>query len=342
MDKERETARGVPGVIGCLTAGFEMLTQNLQVVALPVVLDLVLWLGPRVSVSPLVDGVRRVMAEQAATDPQIAGQVEQAARLFEQFGERFNLLSVLGGFPMFEVPSLLARHAPTAGSPLGTPQMVSVSSILALFPWWAGLGLLGLSLGFVYLNEIAGQVRDGAGLNSRGASDRAEMDVENNRDGLRKGMVRFLRFLAFAAGLMVLGLLVVPVWVLMVTLVATVAEPLGILAWVGGVGMLSYAALHLLFVVPGLLLGDRRLLRAIGESILLIHLDLSSVFGFVLLAVVIYEGLSFAWSLPNSDSWALLIGILGNAFVATGLTGAAFIFYRDRVVRGHDLVGDGQ
>jgi hypothetical protein len=49
------------GVIGCLTAGFEMVGRNLLVVTLPVALDLFLWLGPRVSVGPLVEAVVRLL-----------------------------------------------------------------------------------------------------------------------------------------------------------------------------------------------------------------------------------------------------------------------------------------
>jgi uncharacterized membrane protein YdcZ (DUF606 family) len=104
------------------------------------------------------------------------------------------------------------------------------------------------------------------------------------------------------------------------------------LLWVAGVGSISYGALHLLFVIPGLLLGRRRPLQAVAESVLLSHINLSSVIGLVVLAIVIYEGLGQAWSLASSDSWALLVGIMGNAVVATGLTGAAFLFYRDRLM----------
>jgi hypothetical protein len=86
-----------------------------------------------------------------------------------------------------------------------------------------------------------------------------------------------------------------------------------------------------LFVVPGVLVGGRGLLRAIWESILLIHTQFSSVVGLVLLVVVISQGLGFVWSLPSGDSWLLLIGILGNGCIATGLTAALFVFYQERV-----------
>lgn len=329
---EPERAWRPRGVIGCLTAGFEMLPRNLHVVGLPVVLDLVLWLGPRLSIEPVVQVLVNVLASQRAADPEVAGQVDQAVNLLRQFGDRFNLLSVLGGVPLFQVPSLLARRPPD-GSPLGAPHVVPLSSGLALVPWWGVLALSGLVLGFLYLNEIAHQIGDtGSSKRVRGT-----LGQDGNGNSPRAGMWKLLRFFSFALGLMVVGLIVFPLWVLLVALAATVAQPLDVVIWVGGVGLASYAALHLLFVIPGVLLGKRGLLQAIGESVMLSHVNLSSVLGFVALAVVIYEGLGYAWALPSSDSWATLIGIVGHAFVATGLTGAAFVFYRDRVAMGEEL-----
>jgi len=342
METETDEGRRSRGVIGCLTAGFEMLTQNLQVVALPVVLDLFLWLGPRISVRPLLQGFLDVLTSQPPADPEMTRQIQQAVTLLQQFGDRFNLVSMLGGMPMFQIPSLLARRAPAAGSPLGAPQVLSLSSVLALAPWWGGLALLSLLLGFLYLNEIAHHVKRGEGLGGESAAEGGAGNQGGQGDRIPAGVWKLVRFLAFALGLIVVGSILLPLWVLAVALGASIAEPLGVLLWVGGVGFLSYAALHLLFVIPGLLLGGRGLVRAVGESVVLSHVSLSSVFGFVLLAVVIYEGLGYAWSLPRSDSWALLVGILGNACVATGLTGAAFVFYRDRVLFRRRLMGTGE
>jgi hypothetical protein len=319
------------GVIGCLTAGFDMVGRNLLVVALPVALDLFLWLGPRVSVGPLVRALVRLLRAQSPADADAARQVAQATSLLEQFGTQFNLLSVISGIPILQIPSLLARRASGGGSPLGDPRVFSLSSFLALIPWWVALVSVGLVLGFLYLNEVAHQVKTpeaGPSGNDAETTEGGRIGADNS---LRASMWKFLRFVLFALGLLVVGSVVVPLWLLIVALGTAIAQPLGILVWVTGVGFIGYAALHLIFVVPSLLVGERRLLRAIGESVLLTRANLFSVFGLVILAMVIYEGLGYAWALPVNDSWALLVGIVGNAFVATGLTSAAFVFYRDRL-----------
>lgn len=330
------------GVIGCLTAGFEMVGRNLLVVTLPVALDLFLWLGPRISVGPLVQAVVHLLNTQASADPDTAHQVAQATSLLEQFGTQFNLLSVISGIPMLQIPSLLARRASGGGSPLGDPRVLSLSSFLALIPWWVALVLVGLLLGFLYLNEVAHQVRTTGARSGGNEAETTEGGRVSEDNSLRASVWKFLRFVLFALGLLIIGSAVVPLWLLVVALGTAIAQPLGIVLWVTGVGFIGYAALHLIFVVPSLLVGERRLLRAIGESVLLTRANLFSVFGLVILAMVIYEGLGYAWALPVNDSWALLVGIVGNAFVATGLTSSAFVFYRDRlaIARRLSLLGD--
>ena len=108
--KSKEEASAPKGVIGCLAAGFEILGRNLGLLVIPVLLDLFLWLGPRLSVAPLVRGFVTVLKAQPALDPEMALQIEQAMQLLEQFGEQFNLLSLLSWLPLLHPPSLLARH----------------------------------------------------------------------------------------------------------------------------------------------------------------------------------------------------------------------------------------
>jgi hypothetical protein len=120
---------------------------------------------------------------------------------------------------------------------------------------------------------------------------------------------------------------------LTIGLTLALAPLLGFVVWLASMGLGSYVVLHLVFVVHGVLLGRRGLLRAIWESAVLIHSQLLSVIGLMVLVLVIYEGLGFVWSLPSGDSWALLVGILGNACIATGLTAATFVFYQERIGR---------
>ena len=340
----KEQSAGPLGIVGSLAAGFEMVGRHLGLVVLPVLVDLFLWLGPRVSIAPLVKQFTTFLLSQSPSDPATAGQVAQAAEMLQQLGERSNLFALLSTFPLLNVPSLLAGHAPGIVSPLGQPHVMLTTSILVLMAWGIVLVPAGLVLGFLYLNGLARQVRalrdaeepkralrPGPAPNPAAAPAPVTAGGAAQTVEVSSGVGRFARIFLFAATLLVLGMVLVPLWMLLVGTIMAVIPLLGFLIWSVSIGLGSYLILHLLFVIPGVLLGGRGLLRATWESILLIHKQFSSTVGLVLLGVLIYQGLGFVWSLPVGDSWALLVGVLGNGCIATGVTAALFVFYQERV-----------
>jgi hypothetical protein len=334
---KEESARPL-GVIGSLAAGFEVIGRHLGLIALPVLLDLLLWLGPRVSIAPLVEQFAAFLLSRPAPDPAAVRQVTQVAQLLMQFGERSNLLALLSALPLLNVPSLLAQRAPGAVSPLGEPHVVLTTSVLTVVAWAVLLVPAGLVLGFLYLNSLARRIHamrppdeQVAALGQAEARGPGEVEEESQPVRVTSSVGKFVRIFLFSAGLLMAGMTLIPLWMLLVGTVLATVPPLGFLVWSFSIGLGSYVVLHLLFVIPGVLLGERGLLRAIWESILLIHMQFPSAVGLVLLVMVIYQGLGFVWSLPSGDSWTLLIGILGNGCIATGLTAALFVFYQERV-----------
>jgi hypothetical protein len=146
-------------------------------------------------------------------------------------------------------------------------------------------------------------------------------------------VLKLIRVLTFSAVVVGAGTLLVPLWLILVGLALSVAEILGLVFWGLSVGAAGFVLLHMLFVVHGVLLGERRLLRAVVESIALIRFNFASSAGLVILGVLIYKGMGYIWSLPASNSWLLLLGILCNSGIATALVAATFIFYQERVVQ---------
>jgi hypothetical protein len=62
-----------------------------------------------------------------------------------------------------------------------------------------------------------------------------------------------------------------------------------------------------------------------------VRLSTSSALGLLLTLVLISWGMSYVWGMLGSSDLATLAGILGNAYIGTGLTVASMIFYRDRM-----------
>ncbi len=50
---------------------------------------------------------------------------------------------------------------------------------------------------------------------------------------------------------------------------------------------------------------------------------------FVLSVILTSIGLNYLWSIPKPNSWMLLVGLIGHAFITTALLAASFIYYRD-------------
>ncbi|MEA3341112.1 MAG: hypothetical protein U9R15_14200, partial [Chloroflexota bacterium] len=316
------------GVIGCLMTGFDIVSRRLWLIALPVLLDMFLWLGPRLSVSPLLRGLVAFLRTQPAPDSTTARQVMEATRYLEQVSAHINLLALLSRLPLLNVPSLLAWRMPA--SPLGEPQEVLVTGLLSLASWGILLIPTGLVLGFLYLNGLARHIRGTRSSDEqKPASDEAEGTEQATVE--REGAWRFIRVLLFAAGLLAAGAIITPPWLLVVGTVEALVPGMGFWLLIFSMGLAGYLGLHLLFVVPGVMVGGRGLWQATWESVGLTHTQLFPMMGLILLAAVIYGGLSYVWLLPSTDSWALLVGIVGNGCIATGLTAAGFVFYQERI-----------
>src|SRR5262249_39286186 len=99
----REAEPPIPGVIDTLTDGFQLVNRAPVLLLVPVLLDLLLWLGPKLSVADLaerapgrlVPPVEQLGQEAgpAATDQ--LDQLNQQVALLREAVRAFNLLSLL-------------------------------------------------------------------------------------------------------------------------------------------------------------------------------------------------------------------------------------------------------
>jgi hypothetical protein len=316
VNENREDNRPL-GMLGCLMAGFEMLGRNWWLLALPVLLDLFFWLGPQLSIAPLI--------QEAMTTLESSPWPMPAVQVPEQFIEQFNLFSLLSTMPLLGPPSLLAQHVPGVTSPIGERLVLPVTNGLMLTGWGALLIPAGALLGFAYLNSLARSVY---ALRSK---EKAMPEKPGRKASWWSTALRLIRTLLFATGLLVIRTLIAPIWYLMTGVALAIDPCLGPAIQGLAVGIGGFIILHLVFVIHGVLLGQRGLLRAILESVALTQVNFPSAAGLVLIALLIYQGLGVVWSLPASDSWLLLIGILGNSCIATALITGTFVFYQERI-----------
>ena len=303
-----ETPRpSVPGVVDTIGTAFARLIAQPWVVLGPVLLDLYLWLGLRVTAGPLVlklaDLVRPVRAVGDAAADALKAQ------------DGFNLAELLS----FQLPSVRM--------PTFVPLLVDDSAIALSgwrpevddAPWWLLAGLtplllvLGLLLGAFFLLWLADVARGTV-----------------HRFDSRLTIDTSMRLLLWV--LAALGLLILLSWPLLVVQVALVAS---------GVGSSGFIALLLLipagigfvlffFSAHAIVLDRVSATEAFRCSYRVVRAFGGQSLGFIVSYLIVTGGFPFFWRLLISEPPGALLAIIGNAFVSSGMIAAGMIYYDDR------------
>jgi hypothetical protein len=133
-----------------------------------------------------------------------------------------------------------------------------------------------------------------------------------------------LSFLA-AAAMTIIGL---PVMIIVYLLNAVSPSiGMGLLLVLGFLSM--WLVVPLFFAAHGIFMRSQNVMASVWSGFRLARFSLPNSSLFVLSVVIIGIGFNMLWSIPTPDSWMLLVGILGHAFITTALLAASFVYYRD-------------
>jgi len=304
------------GIIASLVTGFEAINARWELMLLPLALDLFLWLGPHLSIGPLVPQVEAAMSNliaAAGSDAATQSNFQIIRTALEDFGATFNVFSFLSTAPL-GLPSLLAARGPVL-TPAGSPIVWTVNSVPLYLLLWGVFVLVGLLLGAFYFDLIAQQVRD----------KRLRWGVLLRQVWGDWARLTALSVIAVGA-VVVLGLPIL----LLTGLLSLISPILGGLVWVGGLMVILWVLFYGGFALHGMLLQRRGLFHALWDSARLVQINLPYAAGLFVVVVVINLGLAAVWNLPGDDSWLLLLGLGGHALISSALVTATFVFYQDR------------
>jgi hypothetical protein len=293
-------------VIGTIKAGFDTIASHLTVILLPLALDLLLWLGPRLSVKsaflPALEYFRQFA--EAARAP--AADLDRVVGAYVEALDRFNLLSVLRTFPI-GISSLLQGAQP-ANTPFGSPRLVDITSPEGVIGWAILLTLAGWLGGAVYFRWVASVCAapgQKARLSSLGQS--------------------FTLSVLFAMLILAVG---VPLLFLLFGLFAiSPALGQGLFLVLGFMSM--WLVVPLFFAGHGIFIYSQDMFSSIFSGLRMARFTLPNSSSFVFFTLILGVGLNYLWSIPQPNSWMLLVGILGHAFITTSLLAASFIYYRE-------------
>jgi hypothetical protein len=317
VDAHASTPTNTPiGVIDSFGRGFETVLTHISLIALPLLLDLFLWLGPRLSVTPLMEDLGVMLDAQLRSADIPIEMYEAVEGNLLDAGESLNLFGFLSTSPL-GVPSMMVAGG-SGGTPLVSELSIPVTSGVALFSLTVGLSVVGLLLGAVFFGLIARQVLP---------PDERWSDEEI----LERLWVHWLRLLGFAGAVLMAMLVFGFVVAMLSALLSMLHAVLGGMATSLAIALWIWALFFVAFTVHGVVMHNRALLSALRNSLRLVRWNMPGVTGLFALIMVLSWGLGFLWSLPPGDSWLLLAGIAAHAFVATSVVAATFHFYRDRL-----------
>jgi hypothetical protein len=331
------------GVIDAISAGLNQTWRRPWLILIPAMIDFWLWLGPRISIEPLVQRSLRnteQLLQMMFTPAQLAGtdSIWQVLREgVATAGAQMNLADgITGGWlgapsvlstlqftrmtfitDLVPAPAGLARQVPhMAALPIrGIPIMIDRTSTLLLV--LAAAWLIGqLLLAFYML--LAGGSRTPAGEST-------------SWRGL-KGYLRLaLRLSVFS---ILLGLVVLVLWMplgfAMLMWTISNSSVLGLLVLLfGGVALwlTMWFLLALFFVNEGILLDHQPLGRSLAVSVALVHRNFGAAIGLAALVNLLIYGFRIIWDVLGQWPVGTVVAILGNAYLATSLLLATFAFF---------------
>lgn len=302
-----------PSLLGSLRAGFDATANHLGLLLIPVVLDLFLWLGPHLKLDKLIDGIIAGINRQSSlAAPETAALLQMSEQYWALLAERLNLFSAFRSYPV-GIPSLMIVTQPIA-TPLGTPASWQIASFGVALILWLFLFLLGLLLGTLYFGLVSQII-----LTGKSSPREVFKGVPWASFQVVKLVLYFLGFL----------LLMTLPFSCLASLLIVSGLPLGQLSLLVFFALAAWVMLPFIFSPHGIFLLNLPTLASIRESFRLTRATLPKTVFFFLLVLIIDEGLTMLWMVPEDYSWLTLISIVGHAFVVTGLIAASFVYYRD-------------
>lgn len=302
-----------PNVLKSLRIGFDAITKHLVLLLFPLGLDLMLWFGPRLQIRSLIDALILEMNDVSQMFPaDFASVMQDGKEIWLLAGERINLFVALRSIPV-GIFSLLGSMFPTE-NPLGSPLAWDVPSLGGAFLLTLVIFIVGLGLGSLYFSAVR---------------QAAIFDEVNWRPILREWPRVSMHSLLLSAIWAILFLGVLVVGSCAATGMTFFSISLGQVVIVL-FGIICFWIVFPLFFSPhGIYAKGEKAWRSLLSSVRLTNLTFMRTSLFIVLAILVNQGLNMVWQVAPEDSWLMMISIIGHAFITTGMLSASFVYYQD-------------
>jgi hypothetical protein len=302
-----------PSLIRSLRAGFDAISNHIGLILFPVLLDLFLWFGPRLHLETLIRStfVQAFSMPELQT-PDTVDMLQAGRDLWLQVAGRFNLFTALRAYPV-GIFSLMAGSSPVE-SPLGQPLVWDLASAGSVLLVAILLSLAGLAAGAFYYSCVSQ------------AALKGNIDWS---DTLRNWPWAIGQVFVLAILWLALVLAISIPFSCMFSLMMLGGATLGRLSLLLLGGLLVWMLLPLVFSGHGIFIAGQKMWLSLRSSARLTRLTLPSTGLFLLVALLISQGLDTLWRAPGETSWLTMVGVAGHAFITTSLLAASFVYYQD-------------
>ena len=303
-----------PRLFASLKSGFDAVASHIGLILFPLAMDAFLWFGYHIRVEtwlmPVVDSYLKVYRLSATAE--LNTVLERSRQTWQTIAESFNLISFIRSYPL-GVPSLISGLQPTT-NPLGKPPMIDLASAWDSAGFVLLFTLVGIILGTQYFFMVA-----------RVANRDTERVAARDRFAILWQV--FLFNLAFYGVILLVSLPTL----MIVTIIYMLSPAIGQLILVALLFIVAWLSLPLIFSTHGIFTYRQPFRISLATSIRLGRYAGPQIAMFTVVLLVLGTGMNMLWAVPAADSWLLVIGIAGHAFISTALLAGSFIYYRSAV-----------
>ena len=304
---------GPPNLLKSLRAGFDAVANHAAVLIIPLILDILLWLGPHIQIKKLLlDMLSAIASSMAANSEQTAALFKDNLDLLSEAAARINLMTSLRSYPV-GVPSLMASKLPIE-APGGFPALWETTNLWIIIALLIVLFGVGLGMGSLYFTLVA-QAAIGGGVKWRQA--------------LRDWPRAMMQIVSLTLSLLLVLLVISIPTSCVISVITWSGLSLGQLAIFVFLGIMLWLGFPLVFTPHGIYAYQHNVLTALRNSMRVTRLTMPATSIFFMLLFFIGTGLDILWRIPPEDSWLMLVGVAGHAFIASGLLAASFVYFRD-------------
>ena len=311
MLPKQENPTTLPGVFSTLAAGFELSTRYLWLMIVPALLDLFLWIGPRLSFRPLIESLATQLPPEALP--------LDLAPLLDTYAARLNHFTYLS-VPLLGVPALMTGLTPEK-TPI-QPLILERAGMGQWFGYFLLFTLGGLLLAAFYYSLIAYALRR-AGASAAGT---AMPPVRLGRRTVRT----WFRLTGLALLFLAFVVVVIFPTSIVVGLASLLSQALSIIILMGALVLIIWIVMFLSYTPQGMTLNPGRFAASLIESVRLFRANLPASLGLLFVVTLARRALSLLLLSADSGTWVTGINLLAHAYITTALIVSMFIFYRDR------------